>query len=172
MVRLWLIVFTLMVAGCGKLYWHRNKVAANPRKQKLSVALVVENNTPAIFEKDFNDRLEAICKNELERMGYLTVYKTTPNLLAILRIDLDSFILPMDTTNKQLPRTVYYYTTSMLNGQRLHGVKAIMFDYQIIFSKDSAIKWKEQNDIYYFDDVKRNTNRALGMVKYTFRNGK
>lgn len=159
----WVVLF-ILISACHKRYWQRRVVHVQRGKQSIKV--VVDNKVSYVFKDGFNLALKKSCEKEFEKMGYSLIYKDSPDFVANIRINLDSFpVNGVYVLGKGGP-TAFWQTYKKTK------VYALLFDYKITYMKNNAIKWEEHNDIYYFDDVYRNSNRATNMIKYTIRYGK
>ena len=163
------ILFTaitlITLSGCRRLYWQRDKVRA-VNKTYQSMEVYIENKVPYIFNPDFDTKLKSTCKVEFERMGYTFSYKDTPDFVTVVKINMDSFATS----------GVYTFSaggpTSFWKTYKRNNVRAILFDYKINNTKNKTVKWANQNDIFYFYDAYRNSQRSNNMIKYTIRYGK
>lgn len=163
------ILFTaitlITLSGCQRLYWQRDKVRA-VNKTYQSMEVYIENKVPYIFNPDFDTKLKSTCKVEFERMGYTFIYKDTPDFVTVVKINMDSFATS----------GVYTFSaggpTSFWKTYKRNNVRAILFDYKITNTKNKTVKWDNQNDIFYFYDAYRNSQRSNNMIKYTIRYGK
>jgi hypothetical protein len=156
----------LTLSACHKHYWQRNKIRIRQQQKKPSIEVRIRNKTPYIFNLTFTDELKTVCEQEFERMGYTIAQTDSPDYIAFIRVDMDSF-----------PVTgVYVFgmggPSSFWRPYRKEKVYAILFDYRIVNNRSTTVKWEERNDIYYFDNAERNSRRSKNMVKYTIRYGK
>jgi hypothetical protein len=159
-----LTIAVLLLLGCHKRYWDR-RVGA-PQKPRQSIRVVIDNKVPYVFKDGFTTVLKKTCEKEFEDMGYSTIYKDSPHFIANITIDMDSFpVKGVYVLGKGGP--TYFW-----QAYKKTKVYALLFDYKISYLKGGAIKWEEHNDIYYFDDVFKNSRRANNMIKYTIRYGK
>ena len=158
-------IILITLSGCQRLYWQRNKVRTG-NKSYQSMEVYIENKVPYIFNLDFDAKLKNTCKTEFERMGYTFNYKDTPDFITVIKINMDSFA------------TSGVYTfgaggpTSFWKTYKRNNVRAILFDYTITSTKYNTVKWANKNDIFYFYDAYRNSQRSMNMIKYTIRYGK
>ncbi len=160
-----LTIAVLLLLGCHQRYWQR-KVVFVPQKATQSVRVIIDNKVPYVFKDDFNAVLKKTCEKEFERMGYSIIAKDSPSFIANIKIDMDSFpVNGVYVLGKGGP--TYFW-----QAYKKTKVYALLFDYKISYLKGGAIKWEEHNDIYYFDDVFKNSKRANNMIKYTIRYGK
>lgn len=162
-----------MLFACHRIHWQRNKVRVRTHAEasseqyvtKPSISIRVNNRSPYIFSPEFTDELKLICEKEFERLGYEPMQGDATDYLANIRIEIDSFpVTGVYVFGKGGP-------SSFWKPYRKEKVYAIVFDYELIDNKYKSIRWKESNDIYYFDDPERNTRRSKSMVKYTIRYG-
>ena len=155
----------LLISSCQRVYWQRNKVRSG-KKKLPSMEVYIENKVPYIFTTDFTDKLKQTCQKEFKKMGFTLTYKDTPDFVTVVKINMDSFA------------TSGVYTfgaggpTSFWKTYKRNNVRAILFDYKITDTKFKNVKWTNQNDIYYFADAYRNSQRSSNMIKYTIRYGK
>lgn len=156
----------IILSSCHQLYWQRNKIRIRQKQEKPSIEVRIKNKTPYIFNRAFSDELRKVCEEEFVRIGYTTEIKDTPDYIAFIKVDLDSF--PVSG--------VYVFgmggPSTFWRPYRKEKVYAILFDYRIINNRGTTVKWEEHNDIYYFDNIERNSRRSKNMVKYTIRYGK
>lgn len=159
-------IIMLVLSSCHKLYWQRNKIRIRQQHKKPSIEVRIKNKAPHIFNRGFTDELKAVCEEEFLRIGYIISQTDSPDYVAFVRVDMDSF-----------PVTgVYVFgmggPSSFWKPFRKEKVYAILFDYRIVGNRSNTVKWEEHNDIYYFDNAERNSRRSKNMVKYTIRYGK
>lgn len=158
------VLLLLLSMGCQKRYWHRK--VSYTKKATQSIMVVIDNKVPYVFRDDFNSTLKKTCEKEFESMGYSLVYKDSPDFVANVKIDMDSFsVNGVYVLGKGGPSFFW-------QAYKKTRVYALLFDYKISYVRNKAIKWEEHNDIYYFDDVYKNSSRANNMIKYTIRYGK
>lgn len=160
-----LFILALTLTNCGRLYWQRNKVRSTGKNLNRSMGVQIDNRVPHIFTNDFEEQLKEECTKEFIRMGYKINYTDSPDYWCFVKINLDSFKVS----------GVYAFSSARLITWRTiekAKVYSIMFDYQIKHAKTHRNKWVGQNDIYYFDNIYRNTKRSINMIKYSIRYGK
>lgn len=160
------IVLVVTLCSCQQMYWQRSKVRVRQPARPLSIQVFITNNKSAFFTENFNKNLQTVCEKEFERMGYCLNFKDTPDFMATVKIDLDSF------------STKGYYVVGtggpsfFWKAYKKTRVYAILFDYKISNTRTRKTKWEEKNDIYFFDNMNRDSRRSTNMVKYTIRYGK
>lgn len=160
------IILITILSSCQQLYWQRNKVRVRQPAKPFSIQVFISNNKSPFFTETFNSDLKTICEDEFVRMGYCLKFKDTPDFTATVKIDMDSFAT----------RGYYVIGTGgpgfFWKAYRKTRVYAILFDYKITNTRNKKTKWEEKNDIYFFDNVNRDSRRSKNMVKYTIRYGK
>ncbi|MES2690713.1 MAG: hypothetical protein V4658_09940 [Bacteroidota bacterium] len=160
------IILIAVLSSCQQIYWQRSKVRVRQPLRAPSIQVFVNNHRSPFFNETFNKDLKTICEKEFLRMGYCLNFKDTPDFTATVKIDMDSF------------STKGYYVIGtggpgfFWKHYRKDKVYAILFDYKISNTRNKKTKWEEKNDIYFFDNINRDSRRSINMVKYTIRYGK
>lgn len=155
----------IIIIGCNKIYWHRAKVSSSVVKTQ-SIIVQINNTVPYAFKPDFNKELKKYCEVEFARMGYKIKETLPADFVATITINKDSF--PVNGSYVFSKGGSSYFWQAYKKTK----VHALLFKYDIKHTINNATKWHEENDVYYFDDVYKNSRRTKNMIKYTIRYGK
>jgi hypothetical protein len=160
-----LTVSTILFCSCNKLYWHRTKYRVRQPVKPPSIEVEILNKVPSLFQEDFNEKLKEVCEKEFYKIGYCRNTKPEPDYRATITISMDSFAT----------KGIYYISegrASFFKPYERSKVFAILFDYQLINVKYKKVKWVDKNDIFFFNNQRKDARRSKNMVKFTIRYGK
>lgn len=152
--------------SCRQQHWQRSKVRVRQPVKKPTIEVDIINKRNYLFTEAFNNNIKTICEKEFARMGYSLHVNDTPDFKACVKIDMDSF------ASKAYYKIGTGGTGYIWRLYRRDKVYALLFDYSIINARNKQTKWEEKNDIYFFDNTRKDSRRSRSMIKYTIRYGK
>lgn len=162
------LVCLLILQGCGKRYWFRLKMDGSSVK-RYSVKVDVVNHTPKLLPGEFEAELIKGAFKELKKFGYYETTKDSPDCYLVMQLAVDSF----NTVMYREQTKIAIYTDSIIrspNAYRLsRTVRAILMQCDLVQRKPLKRVWTNYEDIFYFNDYRRDVGRSEGVVRYLIR---
>ncbi len=154
--------------GCGQRYWYRLKLDGASVK-RYTVKVEVVNHTPKLLSEDFETILKKGAFRELKKFGYYETPKDSPDYFLVMQIAVDSFnMLLYDKQTK-----IAIYSDSIVKAPNVYRynrtLRAILMQCDLVQRKPLKRKWTGYEDIYYFNDYRRDVGRSEGVVRYLIR---
>ena len=152
----------LLTMGCSQRYAFRSKVFVF-KKQTIPISIQINNESPVIFSKSFEAQIRKTCEKKLMTRGFgPPKKKQTPLYHFELSLQVDSFIVP------HAFRTSAYPNPKMVDGG-LVNVKAIVLEANFTHIKNKSVIWKDEYDLYFFNQEKKDLRRTKGVCKYLIK---
>ncbi len=148
------MALTLLVwTSCGQRYGYLSKVTA-PAKRGI-VAVEVVNWNKEILDAGFENSVKEHMAKRLRHEGYKCSQKNAQyDLVLEMRIDSS---LNTGVTYGGPGVGAYLYSKKS---------KAILFEMVLKSRKTGLVVWKNDYDLYFFGDLKRDLKRTKGVLKF------
>lgn len=158
----------LIFSGCGQRYWYRLKLDGSS-VQRYTVKVDVVNHTPKLVSSDFENILKRGALKELKKFGYYETPKDSPDYFLVLQLAIDSF----NTALYHQQTKIAIYTDSVINSPNAYKfnrtVRAVLMQCDLVKRKPLKRVWTNYEDIYYFDDFRRDVGRSEGVIRFLIR---
>ncbi|MBU3661938.1 MAG: hypothetical protein FGM41_01910 [Bacteroidetes bacterium] len=161
-----LLLLCVSFTSCQKQYFHLNKVKANPKKGSFN--LFMENKTPQLLTKHFEEEVKEACIKKLIKNGHTYTTKN-PQYLFFISLAIDSvlsngisYAAPINMGKSFSYHAKPYSRTS----------KGIYIEVDVKKRESSYIFWETDYDLYYFAEPKRDLKRTKGVMRYLIDNFK
>lgn len=162
------IFLVFMLMGCGQRYWYRLKLDGSSIK-RYTIKVDVVNHTPKLLSQDFEAILKKGALKELKKFGYYETPKDSPDYFLVLQLAIDSF----NTALYNQQTKIAIYTDSVVKAPNAYKfnrtVRAILMQCDLVQRKPLKRKWTNYEDIFYFDDFRRDVGRSEGVVRFLIR---
>lgn len=162
------LIFSLAFAGCGQRYWYRLKLDGSSVK-RYTVKVNVVNHTPTLISDEFEEILKKGAFKELKKIGYYETPKDSPDFFLVLQLAVDSFNMVLYQEQKKIAM----YSDSAVKDPNVYRfkktVRAILMQCDLVQRKPLKRKWTAYEDIFYFNEYRRDMGRSESVVRYLIR---
>jgi hypothetical protein len=161
-----LFMLCLSLTTCQKQYFYLNKVKANPKKGSFN--LFIENKTPQLLSKHFEEEVKEACIKKLIKSGHTyTIKNPQYNFSISLAVDsvLSNGISYAAPINMGKSFSYHAKPYSRIS-------KGIYIEVNVKKKESSYIFWETDYDLYYFAEPKRDLTRTKGVMRYLMDNFK
>jgi hypothetical protein len=168
------LICSLLLSSCGKRYWYRLKLRDS--KPLYSVRVKVINQSPSYISPKFEEEMKVASLKELKKKGFIPSVKDSPMYEFVLRLEVDSFNAGVRNFRSEYPG--YQPDLSHARSVSSSGVynfrkpvKAMMIRCKLQHFKNKSSVWENNEDLYFFNDYRKDLGRTYGMVRYLIRSG-
>lgn len=161
-----LLIVVLGFTTCQKQYFYFNKVKANPKKGSFN--LFVENRTPQLLSKNFEEEIRDACIKKLIKNGHTYTTKN-PQYNFNISIEVDSVLSSGITYSAPINVGKSF---SYLGRPYSRISKGIYIEVNVKKWESSSIFWETYYDLYFFAEPKKDLRRTKGVMRYLMDNFK
>jgi hypothetical protein len=161
-------VILLFYVGCGQRYWYRLKLDGTSVK-RYTIKVDIVNHTPELLTPDFETLLKRGALKELKKYGYYESPKDSPDYFLVLQLAVDSFNMALFREQTKIA----IYSDSIVKSPEAYRfnrtVRAILMQCDLLQRKPFLHAWTGYDDVYYFDDFRRDVGRCESVLRFVIR---
>lgn len=164
-----LAIVCILMAGCEKRYWYRQKVRVFTFNRKVkTMRYTVNNFSPQFLSNKYEKEMEDYGFKKLYKKGFEESKRDTPQYIVTISFRVDSFkteysrhfmvgrtyrVRKSDDSN---PIYEYYAGSDM--------VKQITIEYSLYHVKTQFKLWETKSELYFLDNEWRDISRSKSMM--------
>ncbi|MCU0442778.1 MAG: hypothetical protein MUE96_10305 [Bacteroidia bacterium] len=158
------IAFALLATGCQKRYWYRIKLRS---QQTHSVKVRILNLSPHILNGDFELEMLNACNKQLQKEGFQVLTKDSTQYQFELVMKLDTFNANIikDGVKSDASGEIEYKV------KPIKSVGFILLETRMWVTKSNSTRFDICDDLYFFDQPRRDRRRSRGVVRFMIRVG-
>ncbi len=154
-----LIIFSMLMSSCSRLYWYRQKVKIDS-EIKTPIHFKLINHSSAYLSPSFEKSIQAYCLKALNKKGFIETHKDTPVYDFVIHLKIDSFSV-----------RYHKWLDPIYDGMSYGNViREISFEYDLFYANTGIHYWVNHSNFYYFSRNSRDLKRSRSMINYVIKN--
>lgn len=163
------IALALFATGCQQRYWYRIKLRTKPL-QTVKVRIV--NFSPDILDEFFEVEMLDACKKQLRKDGFQISTKDSANYEFELVMKVDTFNATIvGYRHVGVNNPMQTFSNAQVGVSRFEGIGSILLETRMWVMKTKSVRFEVYDDVYFFNEPKRDKRRSRGVARYMIRIG-